>query len=39
VGPLKKGEKVIYITAIRVTKGSQWDRCQIRVPRRVGGTT
>jgi hypothetical protein len=29
---------VIYITTIRVTREIQWNRCEIRVTRRMGGT-
>jgi hypothetical protein len=34
-----KNREMIYMTVIRVKRGMQWDRCQIRVSGRVGGTT
>jgi hypothetical protein len=38
VGPWKKYGEMIYIMVIRVKRGMQWDRCQIRVSGRVGGS-
>jgi hypothetical protein len=39
VGPQKIYGEMIYVTVIMVKIGMQWDRCQIRVTGRVGGTT
>jgi hypothetical protein len=39
VGPWKKDEEMIYMILIRLKRGMQWDRCQIRVSGRMVGTT
>jgi hypothetical protein len=39
VGPWKKGREMRYMIVMRVKRGKKWDRCQLRVSGRVGGTT
>jgi hypothetical protein len=36
---MEKYGEMIYMMVIRVKRGIQWDRFQIRVSGRVGGTT